>query len=183
MAGPRSLGADEWRAVLKRLGEALPATKQRHVTLIGGVAMALAYGARRTTTDADVIVPDDVAAEVIPAADGIAAEFGLSAGWMNRKAQDADVVLVPQEDGKPVLVTPSVVFEVPSVERMLGMKVARWAGETDIEDAKILLKTVLVSHSDVEDVWSLIGGLVPVAKREQARHNLAILWEMLHEPA
>ncbi len=153
------------------------------MTLIGGVAMALVYESRRTTTDADVIMRPDVAAEVLPAADGIAAEFELEAGWMNQKAQDADHVLVPPEAGTVVLETPSVVFEVPSTERMLGMKLARFAGGTDVEDAKILLARLKRGGlSDVEDVWTFVGGTVPMAKREQTRHNLGVLWDVLNEP-
>jgi hypothetical protein len=179
----RSLGGDEWRHVLERLAATLPPTSQRHVTLIGGVAMALAHGSRRTTKDADVILRADVAAEVLGAADDIAAEFDLDAGWMNQKAQVADLVLVPAEPGRPVLETPSVVFEVPSTERLLGMKLARFAGDTDVSDAKILLTELKVRFSDVEDVWTFVGGFVPMAKRSLARHNLDVLWEMLDEPA
>jgi hypothetical protein len=70
----RSISADEWRPILLRLGAALPATEQRHVTLIGGL-------------------------------------------------------------------------------------------------------------SDSDEVWTFVGGTVPVAKHAQARHNLYVLWEMIHEPA
>jgi hypothetical protein len=40
--------------VLRRLAERLPPTSQRRVTIIGGVAIALAYGSRRTTKDSEV---------------------------------------------------------------------------------------------------------------------------------
>ena len=38
--------ADQWSVVLRRLAERLPPNSQRRVSLIGGVALALAYGPR-----------------------------------------------------------------------------------------------------------------------------------------
>jgi hypothetical protein len=179
----KQLDADEWRAVLRRLAEVL-SPPQRQVTLIGGVAIALGYeSARRTTTDADVIMQPDVAAEVLPAAKQIASEFQLPPDWLNKAAFDAGLLVPPKGQGRIVLETQSLVFDVPPAEHLLGMKLVRWAGETDIEDASILLKKLRVAYSDVEDVWSLVGGFVLMAKRAEARHNLDVLWEMLDESA
>jgi hypothetical protein len=69
----------------------------------------------------------------------------------------------------------------PSVAAMLVLKVARFAGDTDIADAKLLLGK-LGTFSGVEQVWNWVGGLVPVAHGSQARHNPEILWEVVHEP-
>lgn len=180
----RKLGEDEWLEVLNRLAQVLPPDHQRHVTVIGGVAMALAYGSRRTTEDADVIMPPEVAAEVLPAAEKLAPEFGLPSHWMNQKAVEAGYASAPPEGGRVVLSTPSLVLEVPSTERLLGMKLARFAGDTDIEDAKILaMKLRNAGRSTAEDVWDVVGGTVPMASRGRARHNLENLWEMLDEPA
>ena len=83
---PRELSAEEWRAVLLSLAAKIPPTiDPPHVTLIGGVAMVLGYNSRRPTNDADVIMTPDVAAEVLPAADQVAAQYGLSPdGHQNR---------------------------------------------------------------------------------------------------
>src|ERR1035438_3549394 len=67
--------AARWRQVLDRLAAALPAPTQRHITVIGGVAMALGYGAQRTTLDADVVMAPEVALEVLPIAALIRAGF------------------------------------------------------------------------------------------------------------
>ncbi len=177
-------GASQWSVVLRRLAERLPPTSQRRVTIIGGVALALAYGSRRTTKDADVIMAADVAAEVLPAAATIAGEFALPADWMNQRAVEANLIMPPSGPGEPVLATASVLFDVPSTEHLLGMKLARFAGDTDIEDASLLLRKLRAARfEDVGDVWSFVGGLVPLAKRGQARHNLEVLWEMLDESA
>ena len=145
--------------------------------------MALGYSSRRTTDDADVIMAPDVAAEVLPAAEQVAAQYGLPSGWMNTKAFDAGLILPPTEAGRAVLTTNSVVFEVPSAERLLAMKVVRFAGDKDQKDAEILLKLLLPRFSDVETLWNFLGGFIPPAKRSQARYNLDILWEMLDESA
>lgn len=76
--------------------------------------------------------------------------------------------------------TPGV-FEVPSTEHMLAMKVARFASETDRKDAEILLRRLLPRFSDVDNIWNFLGGFIPPAKRPQARYNLDTLWEMLDE--
>jgi hypothetical protein len=179
----RLLDANEWRLVLTRLSELLPATTQRRVTVIGGVAMALGFGSRRTTGDADVIMKPEEAPEILAAASQIAPEFHLPPMWMNQSAIQADLVIAPAEPGRVVLATPSVAFEVPRTEHLLGMKLARFAGDTDIDDAKILLQELRTRFSNVEDVWTSVGGLVPVAQRGRARHNLEVLWEMLDESA
>jgi hypothetical protein len=176
--GKPHLDADAWRRVLRRVSETLPQDRVWHVTVIGGVAMALGYGARRTTTDADVVSPP---AEVLTASRAVAAEFGLPSDWMNQNAEMAGFISSSVAiGGSVVFATDSLVVEVPSAEHMLAMKVARLAGDTDRDDARILLSK-LPGLAHVEDVWGHIGGLVPLAHRAQARHNLDVLWESTHE--
>ena len=183
---PKELSAEEWRAVLLSLAAKIPPTiDPPHVTLIGGVAMALGYGSRRTTKDADVVMTPDVASEVLPAAEQVATQYGLLSGWMNTKALDAGYVTQSIEIGRSVLTTDSIVFDVPSIGQLLAMKLSRFAGDdVDVSDAKILLQQLQRrGYSDVETMWDSIGGLVRVADRSQARHNLYVLWEMLDESA
>ena len=59
------------------------------------------------------------------------------------------------------------------------MKLSRFAGDTDIGDAKILLRQLCSRLTTVEDVWTFVGGFVPLARRGRARHNLELLCEML----
>lgn len=176
----RQVEPDEWPGILKRLAEKLPQDRQWRVTVIGGVAMALGYGGRRTTEDADVI---NTPPEVIRAARAVATEFALGLEWMNSKAEDADHVDPSvAADTRVVLSEPSLEVHVPSAVPMLATKIARFARKTDVSDAKILLSRL--RHLDsVEDVWTHIGGFVPVADRAQAKHNLENLWEMVHGPA
>jgi hypothetical protein len=176
----KQLNADDWRAVLRRVAEKLPRDREWRVTVIGGVAMALGFGSRRTTADADVVATPW---EVIEAARSVAPEFGLDPDWMNANAEAAGyVVSSVAQNTRLVLREASLEVHIPSVEHMLAMKVARFAGSTDIDDAKLLLSK-LGHLDDVEAVWTLIGGLVPVAEQAQARHNLENLWDLVHEPA
>ena len=62
------------------------------------------------------------------------------------------------------------------------MKLVRFAGGTDTEDAKVLLAKLRSRYSDAETAWSVIGGFVPVAKRNDARYNFDVVWEELDEP-
>ncbi len=176
----RQIAPGEWRAIFKRVAEKLPQGRQWRVTLIGGAAMALGYGGRRTTEDADVI---DTPPEVLEAARAVAAEFGLNREWMNANAEEAGYVVPSAAAGtETVMSEPSLEVCVPSLEHMLAMKVARLAEYPDEVDAKTLLSRM--KHLDtVEDVWNVIGGLVPVAGRSQAKHNLEKLWELIHGPA
>jgi hypothetical protein len=113
----------------------------------------------------------------------IASEFGLPDDWLNQKAVEADKIVIPQPPGRTVFETATLALEVPSLEHMLAMKVARFAGDTDIGDATILLQNMRLRFSDVEDVWTQIGGFVPVAKRDAAHYYLLKLWEDLDESA
>jgi hypothetical protein len=176
-------GAEDWRRIFQRLSEELSPTGERHITLIGGVAMALGYGSRRTSKDADTIMQPDVAAEVLPAARRIAPEFGLDSDWLNQKAVEANKIVIPEPPGRVVFETDRIALEVPSAEHMLAMKLARFATNTDQADAKILLKIMRLRFSDAEDVWTHIGGLMPVAMREGAHYNLLTLWDDLNESA
>jgi hypothetical protein len=177
---PRLIEPDEWSFIFRRLAEELPQDKSWRVTLIGGAAMALGYGGRRATSDADVTATP---VEVIRAARAIAPEFDLKRGWMNAKAEEAGyVVSSAAEEGRSVVRQGPLEVFVPSTLHMLAMKVARLAGDTDAYDAKVLLRRL--NHlNTVEQIWTLIGGLVPMAHRAQARHNLENLWEMVHGSA
>jgi hypothetical protein len=180
--------ANRWRQVFDRLAERLPAPTQMHITVIGGVAMTLGYGARRTTLDADVVMTPEVALEVLPIALLIAPEFGLAPDWLNQKAMEEGLIVRPGEagqgHGRIVFDKPTLTLEVPPTERMLGMKLASFSrGGTDVEDAKALLALLLKSgaYTDADQVWDLVGGLIPAAKRDKSQEALHTLWEVLHE--
>jgi hypothetical protein len=132
---PRTLDPADWTRVMLRLATELSPDRQRRVTLIGGVAMALGYRSRRTTTDADAIMAPGDTEEILSAAKRIAPDFQLDAGWLNQKAFEAGLIKKPEAE-RIVFETPTLVLEVPSPESMLAMKLARSAGDTDLDDAR-----------------------------------------------
>lgn len=177
----RKRSAAEWIAILSRLAEVLPQDHEHRVTVIGGAAMILGYGAQRMTDDVDAVMSPDVAADVIPAAVAIAPEFGLEANWLNEQAMTASLIVRPRIVEKTVFASHSLVLEAPPVEHMLAMKLTAYRRHKDLEDASLLLKRMERSGlSSEEDVWTVVGGLVPVAKRPFARYNLGDLWERTH---
>ena len=63
-------------------------------------------------------------------------------------------------------------------DAMLAMKLVAYRREKDIRDAKLLVDRLrLRGLTDVEDVWTFVGGLVPVVKQARARYNLLELWD------
>lgn len=179
----RKRSAAEWIVILSRLSDALSPDHQRHVTVIGGAAMILGYGAHRMTDDVDAVMTPEVAEEVLPAAAGIAAEFDLDPLWLNQQAMAASLIVPPQVVDKTVFATRSLLLEAPPIEHMLAMKLSAYRRHKDWEDAEILLRRMVKGGlSNDEDVWTFVGGLVPVAKRPVARYNLGDLWERVYGP-
>ena len=177
----RKRSAAEWVTILHRLAEVLPQDHQHHVTVIGGAAMILGYGAQRMTDDVDAVMTPDVAAEVIPAAVTIAPEFGLDPQWLNQQAMEASLIVAPKLLDRTIFATRSLVLEAPPVEHMLAMKLVAYRRHKDWEDAAILLARMeRAGLSNVEDVWTFVGGFVPVAKRMVAKYNLEELWDRVH---
>jgi Nucleotidyltransferase of unknown function (DUF6036) len=177
----RKRSAAEWVVILNRLAEALPQDHLHRVTVIGGAAMILGYGARRMTDDVDAVMTPEVAAEVIPVAMAIAPEFNLDPQWLNQQAMAAALILAPKSVDRTVFATRSLVLEAPPVEHMLAMKITAYRSYKDWDDAALLLKRMERSGlSSVEDVWNVIGGFVPVAKRMDAQYNLDDLWDRVH---
>jgi len=161
----------------------LPQDHQQHVTVIGGAAMILGYGALRMTDDVDAVMSPAVASTVLPAAAAIAPEFQLDPQWLNQQAVEALLIVPPKLVDKTVFATPSLVLETPPAVHMLAMKLVANRSHKDWDDAALLLKRMERSGLSTEDdVWTFVGGFVPVAKRVAARYNLSDLWERVHGP-
>jgi hypothetical protein len=175
----RQLTRADWLAIIEGLSRALPAGRQRRVTIIGGVAMILCYGAHRTTDDMDVIMDPDVAPDVYEAAVQVGEEFELETDWLNQKAVEANLIRHPHaEADRVVFSTRTLLLRVPPPEHMLAMKLVAYRRPKDVRDAR-LLADILRRRGvvDVEDVWTTVGGFVPVAKQATARYNLLDLWD------
>ncbi len=102
--------------------------------VVGGAAMAVAYDARRATTDVDaVFVPSK---EVRTAASRVAEELGLEEDWLN----DSVKGFLPGEDAEQVGVYEGTNLHVAaaSPKFLLAMKLMALRAERDIDDIKTL---------------------------------------------
>jgi hypothetical protein len=112
---------------------------------------------------------------VLEAARRVASEFGLESEWLNEKANAAGYV-TSFADGPLVFQAASLIVRAASIEHLLAMKIAAWCDQADIDDALTLLSRLRAT--DVEMVWALIGGYVPLDKRPRGRDNLFEAWDV-----
>lgn len=128
---------DDFIAVLTETAEILERRgATARVYIVGGAAMALAYGGDRFTRDMDGVITDGYA-ELTEAVREVARRRGLPDSWLNEQASS----YIPRgEDrrGWAVFDHPALRVVAASPERMLAMKVMS-GRRTDIEDVKILL--------------------------------------------
>ncbi|HEY5303448.1 MAG TPA: DUF6036 family nucleotidyltransferase [Acidimicrobiales bacterium] len=102
--------------------------------VVGGAAMAVAYDARRATTDVDaVFVPSK---EVRTAASRVAEELGLEEDWLN----DGVKGFLPGEDVEQVDVYEGKSLHVAaaSPKFLLAMKLMALRTERDVDDIRTL---------------------------------------------
>lgn len=104
--------------------------------VVGGAAIAMAFDARRATRDVDAVF--EPKAEIYRAAEEVAAEQGLPAGWLNDGVKG--FVAGPDASAVSVLEIPGLRVLVASPRMLLAMKVlAHRLGEDD-EDVRLLAR-------------------------------------------
>ncbi|MEB3022919.1 MULTISPECIES: hypothetical protein [Mycolicibacter] len=132
--------------LLNELGEKLAADEVLgELFVVGGAAMALAYDARRLTSDVDgVFEPKSV---VYEAAQRVAAEHPeISENWLN----DAVKGFLPGEDAGPQLIleVPGLRVSVPSTEYLLATKVLASRIDRDDDDIRFLAAFLGLTTAD-----------------------------------
>lgn len=131
--------------------------------VVGGAAIAVAFDARRATRDVDAVF--EPKAEIYRAADEVAAELGLPAGWLNDGVKG--FVAGPDAGATAVLEVPGLRVLVASPRILLAMKVlAHRLGEDD-DDVRLLAGELrLQSAQAVLDVAEEVYGdrLDPAAR-------------------
>src|SRR5712691_10626091 len=88
------------------------------VYIVGGAAIALAFDERRSTRDVDAVFEPKMV--VYEAADEVAKEKGLPAGWLNDAVKG---FLVDDPDPRQVLQLPGLRCSVASPRILLALKV------------------------------------------------------------
>lgn len=112
--------------------------------LVGGVAMAVAYDARRATTDVDaVFAPSN---EVRIAAARVAEQLGLEPDWLNDGAKG----FLPGADASQIGVYEGANLRVAAASPrfLLAMKLMALRAERDIDDIKTLYQICGLSTAD-----------------------------------
>jgi hypothetical protein len=145
MTPSAALSATELRHLLTTLGARLAERGVAgHVLLVGGAAMSLGHGGRRTTRDVDARF--EPVAAIREAAQEIAREQGLREDWLNSAAV-AFMPPVDPGDGRVILKVPGLIAEVASARVLLAMKLAAFRA-TDIPDLMILFEELGIEYPD-----------------------------------
>ena len=142
------MGRRELVAALEDLAELLHDRRTTaRIYIVGGAAMALAYGSNRFTHDVDALILDNHTA-VTQAVHEVARRRALPTSWLN---EQATAYMPAGEDPHPRVVFdhPSLLVTAASPQRMLAMKI-RAARPTDIPDLRLLVK--ILEYTTPEEV-------------------------------
>ncbi len=144
---------------------------------VGGAAMALAFNARNSTRDVDVLIvaPRD-AQQVRDWAQVVAAERDWPADWLNDAAKG---FLVGLSDGPVIFTAPGIVVRRPSTAQLLAMKLSAWRDDLDIGDAQTLLGA-LDRAAGRDEVWKVVSRFVLPGAELKAQYAFMDLWDSLY---
>jgi len=164
---------------LRRLGE-LAQAQGLHVrlALVGGAAMVLAYEARQSTRDVDVVILSPAEARLVRnLVKRIAAERDWPEDWLNDGAKG---YLVGISKGPLLFSAPGIEALSPSIEQLLAMKLCAWRDDLDISDARRLLQEILQSVSGKDDIWKSLEPYLVPGDELTAQYAFLDLWETLY---
>jgi len=164
---------------LQRLGE-LAQAQGLHVrlALVGGAAMVLAYEARQSTRDVDVVILSPAEARLVRnLVKRIAAERDWPEDWLNDGAKG---YLVGISKGPLLFSAPGIEALSPSIEQLLAMKLCAWRDDLDISDARRLLQEILQSGSGKDEIWKSLEPYLVPGDELTAQYAFLDLWETLY---
>jgi hypothetical protein len=164
---------------LRRLGE-LAQAQGLHVrlALVGGAAMVLAYEARQSTRDVDVVILSPAEARLVRnLVKRIAAERDWPEDWLNDGAKG---YLVGVSKGPLLFSAPGIEALSPSIEQLLAMKLCAWRDDLDISDARRLLQEILQSGSGKDEIWKSLEPYLVPGDELTAQYAFLDLWETLY---
>ncbi len=138
------LGAEQIRELLVELGRRLDARGlEARLFLVGGAAMALAYGRQRVTRDLDAVF--EPKREIYDEAARMAQERGLPEDWLNDGVKGLLPEREPPVEGVGSFAAPGIQVGVASAEYLFAMKAQAARQETDGDD---LRRLAVVLHLD-----------------------------------
>lgn len=146
---------------------------QHEVVIAGGAALVLAYGARESTKDIDVVVADRAVRE---AAQQVATRLDLPQDWLNDGAKGyAHGMSV----GEAVFQTGNLIVRTLAAPQLLAMKLSAWRDDLDIDDARLLLSKI---EGAKEQVWGEVEPYLVPGRGLKARYAFEDLWEFRDGP-
>jgi len=166
---------------LERLGQLAEAQGEKvELVLVGGALMVLAYDARQSTCDIDVVILAPHEAQRVRAlAKTIAVERDWPEDWLNDAVKG---YLVGLSLGPVIFSAPGIEVRRPSIAQLLAMKLSAWRDDVDIADARRLL-TELRSGRDREEVWQDVRPYLIPGDELKAHYAFQDLWESLYGDA
>jgi hypothetical protein len=148
---------------------------QARVHILGGAAMVLLFNARQSTRDIDVVIPDEEQRRVVwIAGNKIAGRLNLPIDWINDAAKG---YLNGLSEGQPVFESKGLKVIALGHDQLLAMKLSAWRDDIDIADARLLLRQMKGSCSEV---WNLVGRYIVPGRELKARYAFDDLWEAQH---
>ncbi len=170
----RSLGREELLEALQAMDDELERRGVRaELFVVGGAAMAIAYDARRSTTDVDaVFAPSDVVREV---ARKVGGDLGFQLDWLN----DGVKAFIPGEDADRIGVFEGTFLSVAAASPrfLLAMKLLASRTERDQDDIRFLYD--LCGFTTVDEGLELLEQYYP--QRLILPRVQYLLQEMLQE--
>lgn len=145
MAAPKpEITVEEVRSLLTELGRRLQAQGvEGQLYIVGGVAIALEFDARRVTADIDAVLHPETTVRV--EAEAMAADKGLPYDWLNDKVK----AFVPGgDDGAVPFSVPGLSVALASPEHLLAMKMAAFRPGQDQEDLVLLFQALDITTAE-----------------------------------
>jgi len=175
-----TLTRDDITAALARLGQLAEERGQTlELILVGGAAMVLAYQARLSTRDVDIVImaPRGAESQVRQLAKQIAAERDWPEDWLNDAAKG---YMVGLSLGEVLIAVPGLKAYAPSVAQLLAMKLSAWRDDLDIADARCLLQVLVADGQDREMLWKSVEPYLVRGDELTAQYAFQDLWEALY---
>ena len=139
--------------------------------------MVLAFGARQSTRDVDVVILAPREARVTREfAAQVAEEFNWPSDWLNDGAKG---YLRGISEGPVLFSAPGIEVRAPSLEQLLAMKLSAWRDEIDISDARRILQEIGTGRSR-EELWEAIEPYLIPGDELTAQYAFLDLWESLY---
>ena len=172
------LSKEEIIRALERLGQLAQAQGYEiELIMVGGAAMVLAYGARQSTHDVDVVILKPREARMTrELAKNVARELDWNEDWLNDAAKG---YMVGMSKGQVLLSTQGIEVRAPAVEQLLAMKLSAWRDDVDISDARRLLEEL--ARTGVRDqIWQKVEPYLVRGDELKAHYAFQDLWESLY---